>query len=83
MTLHYRANALIGHLCLPTWYVENRTAEDLAELVAADHWRAHPDSRPTFVTVVHLHNVEGRDLGLFEVRCERRPVFTARALQQG
>ncbi|MBJ2219584.1 hypothetical protein [Pseudomonas sp. MF7453] len=83
MTLHYSANALIGHFSLPTWYVENRTAEDLAELAAADHWRAHPDSRPTFVTVVHLHNVEGRDLGLFEVRCERQPVFTASALQQG
>lgn len=83
MNLHYRANALIGHLSLPTEYVESRTAEALAELAAADHWRAHPESRPTFVTVVHLHNVEGRDLGLFEVRCERQPVFTAGQLKQG
>lgn len=83
MTLHYSANALIGTFCLPTRYVENCRAEDLAELAAADHWRAHPDSRPTFVTVVHLHNVEGRDLGLFEVRCQRQPVFTASPLRQG
>lgn len=83
MTLHYSANALIGTFCLPIQCVENCRAEDLAELAAADHWRAHPDSRPTFVTVVHLHNIEGRDLGLFEVRCERRPVYTASALQQG
>lgn len=83
MNLHYRANTLIGRLSLPSSYIENRTAEDLAELAAADHWRAHPQSRPTFVTVVHLHNVEGRDLGLFEVRCERRPIFTANPLLQG
>ena len=83
MTLYYSANALIGRLCLPTRYSENCRAEDLAELAAAEHWRAHPDSRPTRVTVVHLHNVEGRDLGLFEVRCERRPVFTACQLHQG
>jgi len=82
MNLHYRANNLIGHLSLPTWYVEDCTANDLAELVAADHWRAHPDSDPTFITIVHLHNVEGRDLGLFEVRFEQRPVFTASPLQQ-
>ena len=83
MTVHYSANALIGHFCLPRSYVDDRTAEDLAELAAADHWRAHPDSRPTFVTVVHLHNVDGHDLGMFEVRCKRQPVFTATALQQG
>lgn len=82
MKLHYQANGLIGHLYLPTRYLVDCTANDLAELVAADHWRAHPDSDPTFITVVHLHNVEGCDLGLFEVRCEQRPVFTACPLQQ-
>ncbi len=83
MTLHYSANALTGTFCLPTHYVESCRAEDLAELAAADHWRAHPDSRPTFVTAVHLHNIEGHDLGLFEVRCVYGPVFTASTLQQG
>lgn len=83
MTLHYSANALIGTFCLPTRYVENCRAEDLAELAAADHWRAHPESRPTFVTVVHLHNVDGHDLGLFEVRCKQQRVYTASPLHQG
>jgi len=82
MKLYYRANTLPGELSLPRWYLDNCRAEDLAELAAADHWNAHPDDTPTSVTVVHLHNVEELDLGLFEVRCEQRPVFTACALRQ-
>jgi hypothetical protein len=81
MILHYSANGLIGRLYLPARYLEKGKAEEMAELAAADHWRAHPDSHPTFVTVVHLHNVEGHDLGLFEVRCQWRSVYTATALQ--
>lgn len=82
MNLYYSANTLPGAFCLPQWYIDNCTAENLAELAAADHWRDHPDDTPTPVTVVHLHNVDDRDLGLFEVRCEQRPVFTAYALRQ-
>jgi hypothetical protein len=82
MKLYYRANTLPGEFSLPRWYFENCRAEDLAELAAADHWRAHLDDIPTPVTVVHLHNVEDQDLGLFEVRCEQRLVFTACALVQ-
>ncbi len=63
MILHYSANGLLGRVYLPAWYVEKGTAGEMAELAAADHWRAHLDSCPTFVTVVHLHNVEGHDLG--------------------
>ncbi|MFL6969014.1 hypothetical protein ACJ6X8_22535 [Pseudomonas alvandae] len=82
MKFYYWANTLPGELSLPQWYFDNCRAEDLAELAAADHWGAHPDDAPTPVTIVHLHNVEDRDLGLFEVRCEQRPVFTACALLQ-
>lgn len=82
MIIRYSANALVGQLPLPTDYVDRCTAEDLAELVAAAHWRDHPEDTPTFVTVIHLLDVDGHDVGLFEVRCEQRPVFTASPLQQ-
>lgn len=80
MNLYYCANTLPGEFCLPPLYVENCTAEALAELAAADHWRDHPNDSPTLITVVHLHNVDGHDLGVFEVRCEQRLVFTAHPL---
>lgn len=80
MIIRYSANALIGQLLLPTLYVDRCSPEDLAELAADDHWRAHPNDTPTLITVVHLHDVDGHDLGAFEVRCEQRPVFTAHLL---
>lgn len=82
MIIRYSANTLIGELPLPTWYVELSTAENLAEMASAAHWRDHPEETPTFITVVHLQDVDGYDLGLFEVRCEQRPVFTASLLRQ-
>jgi len=82
MIIRYCANTLPGQFPLPSDYVEQRTAEDLAELAAAAHWRDHPEETPTFVTVVHMQDVDGHDLGLFEVRCEQRPVFTASLLRQ-
>lgn len=82
MNLYYCANTLPGEFCLPTQYVDRCSAEDLAELAAADHWRDHPNDIPALITVVHLHDVDGHDLGLFEVRCEQRPVFTASPLWQ-
>lgn len=80
MNLYYCANTLPGEFCLPTLYIDTCTPEDLAELAAADHWRDHPNDTPTLITVVHLHDVDGHDLGVFEVRCEQRPVFTAHLL---
>lgn len=82
MIIRFVANNLPGELPLPTSYVDQCSAEDLAELAAAAHWRDHPGDRPTFVTVVHMRDVDGHDLGLFEVRCERRSVFTASQLRQ-
>lgn len=82
MIIRYSANALTGQLPLPTSYVDRCTVEDLAELAAAAHWQNHPEDTPTFVTVVHLLDVDGHDAGLFEVRCEQRPVFTASLLGQ-
>ena len=82
MILRYRANTLPGQLPLPSDYVAQCTAEDLAELAAAAHWRDHQEDAPTFITVVHMQDVDGDDLGLFEVRCEQRPVFTACQLRQ-
>lgn len=82
MLIRYSANTLVGTLSLPSNYIDKRTAEDLAELAAIAHWQDHPEETPTFITVVHLQDVDGHDLGLFEVRCEQRPVFTASQLRQ-
>ncbi|WP_028681560.1 hypothetical protein [Pseudomonas chlororaphis] len=82
MIIRYSANTLVGTLSLPSNYIDKRTAEDLAELAAIAHWQDHPEETPTFITVVHLQDVDGHDLGLFEVRCEQRPVFTASQLRQ-
>lgn len=82
MIIRYSANALSGRLMLSTTYVETCTAEDLAELATSAHWLDHPDDTPTLITVVHLQDVDGHDLGLFEVRREQRTVFTATQLRQ-
>ncbi|AJO81021.1 hypothetical protein [Pseudomonas sp. MRSN 12121] len=82
MIIHYSANTLVGELLLPSTYVDMCTPEDLAELAAASHWRDHPEETPMLVTVVHLQNVDGHDLGFYEVRSEQRQVFTARQLRQ-
>lgn len=82
MIIRYSANALIGELPLPSWYVELSTAENLAEMAAAAHWRDHPEETPTLITVIHLQNVDGVDLGFFEVSCKQVPIFTASQLLQ-
>ncbi|AZD52229.1 hypothetical protein C4K19_0411 [Pseudomonas chlororaphis subsp. aurantiaca] len=82
MIIRYSANTLVGTFSLPSAYVEMLLPEDVAELAAVDHWKEHPEETPTFITVVHLQDVDGHDLGLFEVRCEQRPVFTASQLRQ-
>lgn len=82
MEIRYCANTLPGQFCLPVAYAENRTAEDLAELAAAMHWKDHPEDSPTLITAVHLQDVDGCDLGLFEVRCEMQPIFTATLLRR-
>ncbi|MBK5413719.1 hypothetical protein [Pseudomonas sp. TH31] len=82
MIIRYSSNALAGQLLLPGSYVDMCTPEDLAELAASAHWQDHPEDTPTLITVVHMQDVDGQDLGLFEVRCEQRPVFTASQLRQ-
>lgn len=82
MIIHYSANALPGRLLLPDSYVDMLTPESLAELSTIAHWQDHPEDTPTLITVVHVQDVDGHDLGLFEVRCEQRPVFTASPLRQ-
>lgn len=82
MEIHFCANALPGRIHLPRSYVEDRTAEQLAEIAAAAHWRDHPEDTPTPITAIHLQDVGGVDLGLFEVRCEMQPIFTASLLRQ-
>lgn len=80
MIIRYCANGVSGELPLPSSYVENCTAVDLAELVAGDHWRSNPTEIPTLMTLIHLEDVDGSELGMFEVRREMRPVFTATQL---
>ncbi|MBT2375803.1 hypothetical protein [Pseudomonas fluorescens] len=82
MIIRYSANGLPGKLPLPSSYIDSRSPEELAELAAAAHWWDHPEDTPTFVTVVHMRDVDGHDLGLFEVRCEQRPIFSASPLRQ-
>lgn len=82
MVIHYAANALPGTLYLSDSFVLFCTAEGLAELATADHWRAHAEDTPTDITVVHLSDIAGRDEGFFEVRCHRQPIYTATRLHQ-
>lgn len=81
MRLTYCANGVAGHLDLPSSAAEFMTAEGLAELAASCHWRDHyPTELPALVTRVHLQHLDGKELGMFEVRREMRPIFTARPL---
>ncbi|NMX87153.1 hypothetical protein HBO11_16495 [Pseudomonas sp. WS 5010] len=82
MIIRYSANTLCGQLQLPANYVDSCTPEGLAELATDAHWRDHPEDIPTLITIVHLQDVDGHDLGLFEVRSEQRTVFTASQLRQ-
>ena len=82
MIIRYSANTLPGQLLLPDGYVDMCTPESLAELATIAHWQDHPEDTPTLITVIHIRDVDGHDLGLFEVRCEQRPVFTASPLRQ-
>lgn len=79
MRLTFSANGVPGHVDLPIACVEVMTGESLAELAASCHWREHrPAELPAQVTEVHLQDLDGKALGMFEVRREMRPVFTAR-----
>lgn len=82
MRLTYCANGVAGHIDLPIACVEVMTAESLAELAASCHWRDHHSTAelPPLVTKVHLQDLDGHELGMFEVRREMRPIFTARPL---
>ncbi|MCY1309920.1 hypothetical protein D9M70_600630 [compost metagenome] len=80
MIIHFSVNGLPGNLALPAAFIEQRWANELAELVASDYWRHRPTEQPSTVTLVHLQNVDGADLGQFEVRREMHPVFTATPL---
>lgn len=82
MLIRYSANALPGTLTLSVGYLMLCTNEGLAELAATAHWQDHPEDKPTDITVIHLQDVDSRDLGLFEVRYELRQVFTACPLRQ-
>lgn len=83
MLIHYTANTLPGTLLLSDSFALFCSLEGLAELATADHWRAHPQDTPAHVTVLHLKDVAGKDEGLFEVRCDLQPIYTATRLCQG
>ena len=80
MNVAYLIDGRPGSLPMPATYFLVARPEDLAELVASDYWRSQT---PPEVCEVHLQSVDGVDLGMFEVRCETRPVFTAKAVAQG
>lgn len=80
MNVHYCVNGVPGVLPLPSSFLENARAEDLAELAAADHWRRHPMENASHTTLVHLQDLDGNELGIFEVERVLRPVYTARHL---
>ncbi|MCY1465322.1 hypothetical protein D9M71_834520 [compost metagenome] len=81
MKVAYSVNGDTAELVLPAAYLLVARAEDLAELVASDYWRTRPSL--SAVCQVHLQDVDGMDLGMFEVRSETRPVFTATAVAKG
>lgn len=78
--VYYCANGISAELALPSVYLENARAEDLAELVTGMFWRSRQGEAPSLVTLIHLQDVDGKDLGTFEVKRDMRPVFTASAL---
>ncbi|MDH1511912.1 hypothetical protein N5I28_19380 [Pseudomonas mosselii] len=80
MIVRYLVDGTPSELPLPSIYLESARPEDLAELVACDFWRQRQDAMPPVFSLVHLLEVDGADLGVFEVRSELRPVFTAAAL---
>lgn len=80
MIVYYCANGISCELALPSVYLETARAEDLAELAAGMFWRARQGEAPSLVTLIHLQDVDGKDLGIFEVRRDMRPTFTATAL---
>jgi len=77
MKILFSANGLSGEMFLPDQFVTTSSRFTLAELAASSHWADHPGDIPTLVTLIDLQNVDGRYIGLFEVRYEERPVFTA------
>ncbi len=79
MIVLYSANGEPGQITLPSAYLDFARAEDLAELVASDFWR-HSGRSASPVTLIHLQDVDGTDLGRFEVRSQMRAVFTATSL---
>lgn len=78
--MRYLVNGTSSELPLPSIYLESARPEDLAELVTSDFWRKRQDALPPVLSLVHLVDVDGADLGIFEVLSELRPVFTATAL---
>ncbi len=79
MNIHYTANGVNGTLPIASAYLLYATAEDMAELVTITHWQAQPHEIPPEVTVIHLRNVDGVDLGKFDVRHKMHRVYTATA----
>ncbi|WP_252088548.1 hypothetical protein [Pseudomonas sp. MWU13-3659] len=80
MIVRYLVNGVPSALPLPSIYLETARAEDLAELVVSDYWRQRQEEVPADLSLVHLVDVDGTDLGIFEVRSELKAVFTATAL---
>lgn len=79
MNILYTANGVEGSLPIASAYLLFATAEDMAELVTITHWMARPHEIPPEVTVVHLRNVDGVDLGIFNVRHQMHRVYKATA----
>lgn len=75
--MHYAANCMPGRMRLIPECDTGQPITWLAELAARDHWHQHPQDEPTDITVVHLHDVYGKDHGLFEVRHERVSSYRA------
>ncbi|QSB20634.1 hypothetical protein JN403_06770 [Pseudomonas sp. 15A4] len=82
MDIHYSVNGVSSLLTLPTRYVHECTPASLAELTASDFWRNRPTEAPTAMSLVHLADVDGQDLGMFEVQRDMRPIFTASPLRE-
>jgi hypothetical protein len=80
--IHYSVNGVSSLLKLPNWYTDECTPESLAELATGDFWRNRPTEAPTAISLVLLQNVDGKELGIFEVQRNMRPIFTASPLRE-
>ncbi len=77
MDIFYSVNGDAERITLPDHYYDVCTTANLAELITSCYWRQRPLDPPRKVSLIHLRQVDGSDMGKFEVVRNLRPIYTA------